>query len=490
MELIGNSLCNGGRMKIILSRKGFDSASGGYCNPILPDGTLLSFPIPGESKTPIKYSDLQYAVKDQDGIEHEMTYDDILVQLSNGKWKKDQQCHLDPDIRKEICKRPKHWIPAFGQSKIAKDFLDRMEVEKDDVFLFFGRFRQTEFNDKGKLQYVREKPEQHIIYGYMQVGEILHNSEIEQRCIWHPHYQNGKENNLYIPAEKLSWNPELPGYGTLQYAHKRVLTKFGMGISKWQLPDFFRGLDIHVETKGASLRSSFIDAPDGQGYFQFVGRGQEFVISSFDKDIFADFYQASLEEWAYRMIIDSNWDLTLDGIYQKKLQFDFGKIAGTQTTLNGALVTDALGYVTQQYQEQGAYCRYYHKIMEYDSERCWDCPLLQGGANGMGSDCEYDEPVYEGNGVLIPSAPRDRYAYYEILMQRGILLHKDISWDRALQQNKKSKEDAKKYPFQTMSVEEMVKLVNEAPENSNGKEMTEEEMIEYDAEFGYDPEDD
>ena len=33
-------------MKIILSRKGFDSGNGGQPSPILPDGTLLSMPIP------------------------------------------------------------------------------------------------------------------------------------------------------------------------------------------------------------------------------------------------------------------------------------------------------------------------------------------------------------------------------------------------------------------------------------------------------------
>lgn len=33
-------------MKIILSRKGFDSSNGGQPNPIMPDGTLLSLPIP------------------------------------------------------------------------------------------------------------------------------------------------------------------------------------------------------------------------------------------------------------------------------------------------------------------------------------------------------------------------------------------------------------------------------------------------------------
>lgn len=36
--------------KIILSRKGFDSKYGGIPSPILPDGAMLSFPIPANSK--------------------------------------------------------------------------------------------------------------------------------------------------------------------------------------------------------------------------------------------------------------------------------------------------------------------------------------------------------------------------------------------------------------------------------------------------------
>jgi len=41
-------------MKVILSRKGFDSQYGGMPSPILPDGTLLSLPIP--SKTDMNYN--------------------------------------------------------------------------------------------------------------------------------------------------------------------------------------------------------------------------------------------------------------------------------------------------------------------------------------------------------------------------------------------------------------------------------------------------
>ena len=47
------------QMKVILSRKGFDSRYGSQPSPILPDGTLLSLPIPAKDEL-IKFSDLTY----------------------------------------------------------------------------------------------------------------------------------------------------------------------------------------------------------------------------------------------------------------------------------------------------------------------------------------------------------------------------------------------------------------------------------------------
>ncbi|MBO4456467.1 MAG: hypothetical protein J5802_01965 [Butyrivibrio sp.] len=40
-------------MKIILSRKGFDSTNGGCASPIMPDGTLLSMPIPSDESNDV-----------------------------------------------------------------------------------------------------------------------------------------------------------------------------------------------------------------------------------------------------------------------------------------------------------------------------------------------------------------------------------------------------------------------------------------------------
>ena len=45
-------------MKIILSRKGFDSQNGKAPSPIMPNGDLISMPIPTEDKD--RYQDLIY----------------------------------------------------------------------------------------------------------------------------------------------------------------------------------------------------------------------------------------------------------------------------------------------------------------------------------------------------------------------------------------------------------------------------------------------
>jgi hypothetical protein len=84
-------------MKVILSRKGFDSKFGGMPSPIMPDNTLLSMPIPSLNGNN-KYSDLQYG-----GI----SYETILKKLRPKKYnaihlKYKGKCHLDPDLRRDI----------------------------------------------------------------------------------------------------------------------------------------------------------------------------------------------------------------------------------------------------------------------------------------------------------------------------------------------------------------------------------------------------
>lgn len=91
-------------MKIILSRKGFDSANGGIVSPIFEDGTMVSFPIPSDDED--TYDSLYY-----NGI----PYSKILHDL---KYKGGNHCHVDPDL--DLSRRAKEidgWFPRIWAAK-------------------------------------------------------------------------------------------------------------------------------------------------------------------------------------------------------------------------------------------------------------------------------------------------------------------------------------------------------------------------------------
>ena len=155
-------------MKVVLSRKGMDSRAGGIPSPILPDGTLLSLPIPNE-KSGVPYGDLVYKGR---------TYQQIIQQIHpTFDFQKHPFCHLDPDIYGVLKNKHAGWKPAFGQYEIPAKHLDGQGVDVGDVFLFYGMFRQTEKLPDGTLHFVKGAPIQHIIYGYMVVGEILKDQD-------------------------------------------------------------------------------------------------------------------------------------------------------------------------------------------------------------------------------------------------------------------------------------------------------------------------
>ena len=69
-------------MKIILSRKVFDSANGCIVSPIFEDGTMISFPIPSCDKD--TYDELNYkAVEILEDIKYEILKEQMRRELSN-----------------------------------------------------------------------------------------------------------------------------------------------------------------------------------------------------------------------------------------------------------------------------------------------------------------------------------------------------------------------------------------------------------------------
>lgn len=269
-------------MKVILSRKGFDSGYGGYPSPILPDDRddrLVSLPIPSEDN--IYYSKLR--------IDSSLTYYDVMsglkstIRVKNNneiqkrKWealKENTTCHLDPDIYRNAIERPKDWKPIFGQVDAAQTHLKNKGVKEGDIFLFFGTFRKTE--DKGEcLTFIRGEPEIHIIFGYLQIGEVMRIRSDTQYPHWmnyHPHIDSvrlrkKKNNTIYIARDTLSWNSMLPGAAPFNFHEDLVLTKKGKySRSRWNL-------DAIKKVKISYNKNSWKD-----NYFQSAPIGQEFVI--------------------------------------------------------------------------------------------------------------------------------------------------------------------------------------------------------------------
>lgn len=278
-------------MKVILSRKGFDSQSGGMPNIILPDGTLLSLPIPsayGETT----YHDISYNGK---------TYFDIIKELrpkvaENLEIHYECRCHVDPDLTNKYIDSPHNWSPAFGQQGISQLHLENHEVSVGDIFLFYGWFRQTEYDKNGKLRFIDKRKDdtvdKHVIYGYMEIGEIITNQdEIKERFPYHPHaLENYSQNNaLYLPSKTLSFDSSRNGCGVLNNAPIRQLTKVRHKRSEWDLPDCFKGIEISYHEK-----DSYGWVCDND-YFKAAYRGQEFVVK---KDMTDD-----MKEWVKKVIL-------------------------------------------------------------------------------------------------------------------------------------------------------------------------------------------
>lgn len=249
-------------MKVSFSRKGFDSSNGGQPNAILPDGTLLPFPIP--DKTGIDCYDSL--------VLNGRSFYDIISELKpRTRLRKEDCCHLDPDLRKDVKLRDEGWMSAFGQAEQSLSELSNKEFGEGDLFLFFGWFRETEYVN-GKLKYSRNAPDIQLIYGYMQVGTILKaGNDIPDWLMEHPHASRlvagSTKDAIFLPSKCLDFMPDAPGASMLKFSPELILTAPGMSRSKWKLPDFFKQIKIGHSPK----------QPENREYFQSATIGQEMI---------------------------------------------------------------------------------------------------------------------------------------------------------------------------------------------------------------------
>ena len=243
-------------MKLVFSRKGFDSSAGGFPSPII-DGKPLSLPIPyPNSKVSYQHLDLGKIVKDLTG--RKLTDKDL--------------CHNDPDLE----------MGAFGQVSSAQSHLHNQDIGSGDLFLFFGWFREAEIVNHN-YRYKIDASDHHRIFGWMFVDQkILVGSETDEfrreytKYANHPH-AIGKwapNNTIYLASETFSLFGEhtIRGFGNFSVSKRTLLTNDNAPSKRfWSVPDWLN------PAKGGCIPSYHDEKSYIDGLLKTAGRGQEFV---------------------------------------------------------------------------------------------------------------------------------------------------------------------------------------------------------------------
>lgn len=274
-------------VKIILSRKGFDSAFGGVPSPILPSGEMVSLPIPerpgavtAASRT---YGQIQAGSAGSVGR--------LVADLTRGRVQPDDPAHLDPDLHPASAhSRPPGWRPAFGQTGAAETHLQNQGVGPGDVFLFYGWFREVTQNTAGRFGYRPEAPDRHVIFGWLQIAQRLPIAPLSALPAWtagHPHHKPvpyGRTDCVYLATDRLRLplpgHDGLPGGGIWRSFHPdRILSAPGRTRSWWQLPAWFHppagggpALSYH------SRPARWTRTDTGAVLLNTAKQGQEFVL--------------------------------------------------------------------------------------------------------------------------------------------------------------------------------------------------------------------
>ncbi len=229
-------------VRLVFSRKGFDSSSGGCPSPII-DGRPISIPIPTENRSSTTYEDLGLG--------------DLVERTTKGNRTGTDLCHNDPMFENGKC--------AFGQSGAAQSHLDNNGVDEGSTFLFFGLFSE-----------VPRKEPHHRIYGYLRVDQVIRlgptpSLQAQPKGFTHQHPHTIGEwninNTLYV------------GQGsTAQHSSPRLrLTEDDSRVSHWIVPSWLReaGLTYHSRASRWIGCTRLISAGRGQEFVSDVTNNQE-----------------------------------------------------------------------------------------------------------------------------------------------------------------------------------------------------------------------
>jgi len=255
-------------VKLIFSRKGFDSSAGGVPSPLV-DGRPISLPIPTRMPTPTRYADLSTGVAE------------LVSDLTRDRVAADRPCHLDPDLDASSLARLPGWRGALGQVSAAQSHLSNCGVCRGDVFLFWGLYRPAVRSPVGSWTYGGTA--EHRLFGWLQVDEILAVGEDPLSALksypWlrsHPHLATGwpANNTVYVAREQLAVpgrSASVPGFGVLRRGCRLTAPNSRLP-SLWAVPPW---LDPLRGGTGLTYHPGERWNPDGT--LRSAARGQEFV---------------------------------------------------------------------------------------------------------------------------------------------------------------------------------------------------------------------
>jgi hypothetical protein len=239
-------------MRIIFSRKGFDSAAGSGPSPIV-DGRPVTLPIPGLAVSRTTYGTL--------GLGRHVQH------ASRGRYDADSFCHHDPMFLSDgTC--------LFGQCDAAQSHLANQDVGMGDVFLFFGLFREA-----------RGEPH-HRIFGYLRVAEVVslatcgaeRLAELAARS--HPHAlaSHGRNDTIYVGEGRMA-----------NRASDALRLSVPGGVpTVWRVPAWLQHGNLTYHQKPERWL--------GDGLLRAAPRGQEFVANIAGNDAAHAWLDAMLAE--------------------------------------------------------------------------------------------------------------------------------------------------------------------------------------------------
>lgn len=246
---------------------------------MLPDGRLVSLPIPESPRVRptarVRYEDLLL-----DGLD----YLTLLRSLYPRRSFDSEIAHLDPDLVPGVleARATPSFRGLFGQAGSAAQHLLNQEVDRGDLFLFFGRFRATEPTSDGSYRFLPHARSFHAVFGYLEVDERivmrddLRGERYPPARTWAPDFPHFLPTYRKRPGPEVVFIGKENGFGLLgPHSERLQLTRpESERLCAWRLPASFD--EVGVTYNPRTTKRDWRVCGEYVEFFA-AARGQEFV---------------------------------------------------------------------------------------------------------------------------------------------------------------------------------------------------------------------